>query len=342
MKTSLFSFDLPEHLIAQSPPPIRGESRLMLLQKESKLGKVAHRNIQEIASLLKKETLMVFNNTKVRKARFFASKADTSARGEFLFLHPLPNGDWVCLVDKAKKKKVGQEWIFPGNVLGLITEELDSQRRTLRLDPLPTEDWFEQNGHIPLPPYLRRPDEPEDAKRYQTVYAQHLGSAAAPTAGLHFTSEILDSLKQNGIHLTWLTLNVGFGTFAPIRTDLITDHVMHTEEYHVPETTAQAVNQAKQSGQTILSVGTTSLRTLEAAWDGKKLRSGRGTTNLFIYPGYEFQVVDSLFTNFHTPCSSLLMLVSAFAGRERIMHAYEMAMRKEYRFFSYGDAMLIS
>jgi S-adenosylmethionine:tRNA ribosyltransferase-isomerase len=342
MKTSLFSFNLPEKLIAQEPPRERGSSRLMVLERDGDAGGVVqHLSMRDLPSLIEPGTVMVFNDTRVRKARFFAENAETGGHGEFLFIRPTPEGDWDCIVDKARRRRIGQKWIFPGDVTGRIVSAPATDRRILHLDPHPSEEWFERHGHIPLPPYMRRPDNSEDAERYQTVYARNTGSAAAPTAGLHFTGEILDALEKKGIQTAWVTLEVGLGTFAPVRTENIQDHPMHHEKYNVPEETSRLVRRARMEGRKILAVGTTAVRTLEASWNGTEPESGEGSTNLFIYPGYEFQAVDLLFTNFHTPNSSLLMLVSAFCGREKLMAAYEAAIDMEYRFFSYGDAMLI-
>lgn len=340
MQTSLFSFNLPDELIAQEPPAQRGTSRLMVMDRSGTDNPV-HMSVSDLPSLIDPGTVMVFNDTRVRKARIFGINSKTGGRGEFLFLNPSPEGGWDCLVDKAKKKKVGQLWTFPGGVSGTITGTPATDRRTLVLDPVPSELWFEENGHIPLPPYMRRPDNPEDAERYQTVFARNTGSAAAPTAGLHFTGEIIKALEDVGVETAWVTLQVGLGTFAPVRAENIEDHPMHYERYTVPPETSVKVARARKEGRKVLAVGTTAVRTLEASWNGSELAAGEGSTNLFIYPGYKFKVVDQLFTNFHTPNSSLLMLVSAFCGREKLLASYDEAIREKYRFFSYGDAMLI-
>lgn len=340
MQTSLFSFNLPEELIAQEPPQVRGTSRLMLMDRQGN-GRSSHMSVGDLPSLITPGTLMVFNDTRVRKARIFARNSDTGGRGEFLFLNPTSEGEWDCIVDKAKKKRIGQIWLFPGEITGTITGSPAGDRRTVRLNRNPSESWFEEYGHIPLPPYMRRPDNLEDAERYQTVYARNTGSAAAPTAGLHFTAEIIGALKEKGVETAWVTLQVGLGTFAPVRAENIKDHPMHIEKYSVPQETSDRVASARREGRNVLAVGTTAVRTLEASWNGSEPVAGEGSTDLFIYPGYEFRVVDQLFTNFHTPNSSLLMLVSAFCGRERLLKSYEDAVKKRYRFFSYGDAMLI-
>jgi S-adenosylmethionine:tRNA ribosyltransferase-isomerase len=340
MQTSLFSFDLPEELIASEPPAVRGESRLMVLSRSGEKP-VEHKTMADLVPLIDPGTLMVFNDTRVRKARIFADNAETGTAGEFLFLERSGAGEWDCIVDRAKRKKIGQVWHFPGGIAGTITAAPAGDRRTVVLVPDPDETWFEEHGHIPLPPYIRRPDNPEDSRRYQTVYARETGSAAAPTAGLHFTEEILQALSGKGVEIAWVTLQVGLGTFSPVRTEHIEDHAMHFERYRVSRETAQMVTNAKKTGRPVLAVGTTAVRTLESAWAGQEAAAGEGSTNMFIYPGYKFKVVDQLFTNFHTPRSSLLMLVSAFCGRENLLEAYKTAVRQRYRFFSYGDAMLI-
>ncbi len=344
MQTSLFSFDLPDNLIAQEPPETRGTSRLMVMRRNVLKGEpdeLLHRSVFDLPDIIEPGSVMVFNDTRVRKARIFAENAETGGKGEFLFLQVSPDGDWDCVVDKAKKKKEGQRWLFPDGVTGTIAGSPASDRRLVRFDMPPGEGWFESHGHIPLPPYMRRPDNDSDAKRYQTVYAKNIGSAAAPTAGLHFTEEILGRLSDNGVRIVWVTLEVGLGTFSPVRTDNILDHPMHTERYSVPEVTALEINNARAEGRKVIGVGTTSVRTLEASWKDGVVRSGDNAADLFIYPGYEFRGVDAVFTNFHTPRSTLLMMISAFCGRERILRAYRTAVEKEYRFFSYGDAMYI-
>jgi S-adenosylmethionine:tRNA ribosyltransferase-isomerase len=340
MQTSLFSFDLPEELIAGEPPAVRGDSRIMVLSRSGEKP-AEHKTMADLVSLIDPGTLMVFNDTRVRKARIFANNSENGTVGEFLFLERSGRGEWDCIVDKAKRKKTGQIWYFPGGVTGTITGSPAGDRRTVVLTPEPDESWFEEHGHIPLPPYIKRPDNPEDSRRYQTVYARETGSAAAPTAGLHFTEEILQQLSEIGVEIAWVTLDVGLGTFSPVRTEHIEDHTMHLERYRVPPETTQKVKEAKQSGRPVLAVGTTAVRTLEGSWNGQEPATGEGSTNIFIYPGYKFKVVDQLFTNFHTPRSSLLMLVSAFCGRDRLLDAYKTAVRCRYRFFSYGDAMLI-
>ena len=355
MLTKDFYFDLPPELIAQHPPQVRGQDRLMLLDRAT--GQVAHHQMADLPGLIPQDALMVFNNSKVRRSRVYGIKDTTGRPTEFLFLQllqlspevPLPEGAccfWKTMVKNAKKQKSGHQYQFADGTVATIVEnpsDTGTEFRTLAF-PFPiTEDWFETNGHIPLPPYIRREDTAEDSQRYQNVYATETGSAACPTAGLHFTTEMLENLDKLGIQKAWVTLHVGLGTFLPVRAERLEDHAMHYEIYSVSPQTAQAVNQAKAEGRPILAVGTTSVRTLESAWntETQQLESGTKSTNIFIYPGYQFKVVDKLFTNFHTPESTLLMLVSAFAGKERIMAAYQEAVEQRYRFFSYGDAMLI-
>jgi S-adenosylmethionine:tRNA ribosyltransferase-isomerase len=351
LRTEDFSFDLPEELIAQHPAERRGESRLLLLDRSS--GRREHSMVARLAERIAPGTLMVFNDSRVRKARIYGRALDTGGRIEFLLLHRLEGGAWEAVATKLKRQRAGRRYEFPegrvGQVLGLgpgarAAGEGAERPDTLLLsfEPPLTEDYLERFGHVPLPPYIKREDEEEDDERYQTVYSREVGSAACPTAGLHFTQAILDSLDARGILRASVTLHVGLGTFLPVRTETIEGHAMHEEEYSVPDSTALEVARARAEGRPVLAVGTTSLRTLESAWvEGQGLRAGQGSTRIFIYPGYRFQAVDALFTNFHTPKSTLLMLVSAFAGRERILEAYAEAVRERYRFFSYGDAMLI-
>lgn len=361
MKTDDFNFELPESLIAQYPPAERGKSRLFVLDRAS--GAHTHSMVADIASFIEPGTLMVFNDSKVRRARIYGIAADTGASVEFLLLAPLRGGGmeesgkpegkeifdigqepgvrrWRVMCGKMKRQRAGRTYLFPGGVEGAIIGETEDER-ILEFDTPVDEKYLDAHGHIPLPPYIKREDESQDAERYQTIYARTPGSAACPTAGLHFTPEIMASLAEAGIETRWVTLHVGLGTFLPVRTEKVESHVMHEEWYSVPPETALAVDRAKKEGRKVLAVGTTSLRTLESAWTGDRLAAGISSTRIFIYPGYGFKVVDRLFTNFHTPKSTLLMLVSAFAGREAIMRAYSEAIEKGYRFFSYGDAMLI-
>lgn len=295
--------------------------------------------VADLPSLIAPGTLMVFNDTRVRKARVFGQTTHGGVV-EAVFLRPLPDGRWECLVNKAKKLKEGQVLALPGGVTATI-ESPEGNVRVLAFDPPVTDPWLEAHGHLPLPPYIKRPDSDADFQRYQTVYAREKGSAAAPTAGLHFTPELLVALEARGVELAFVTLEVGLGTFLPVRAENVADHKMHTERYFLSAETASALNRAKAEGRPVLAVGTTSLRTLEASWTPQGFSAGWGATDIFITPGYRFRAVDQLFTNFHTPESTLLMLVCAFAGQEFLLETYRQAVEHRYRFFSYGDAMLI-
>lgn len=342
MQTSDFYFELPEELIAQRPSGERGNDKLMFLNKTT--GQVEHHKMEDLVDLVAPGTLMIFNDSRVRRSRCYGIKTTSGREQEFMFLNPIGDGSsWNTMVKGAKKVKVGNEYKFTDGSIGVIPEVSEgSEFRTIKFDKPLDESWFERNGHIPLPPYIRREDDDTDSERYQTVYARETGSAAAPTAGLHFTESLLQKLKDKEIELAWVTLHVGLGTFLPVREDNIEDHKMHTEYYTVSEETAAKVAKAKAEGRPVLAVGTTSVRTLESASDenGRLIPGTRGT-NIFMYPGYKFKVVDQMFTNFHTPESTLIMLVSAFAGKENIMTAYSQAVENKYRFFSYGDCMLI-
>jgi S-adenosylmethionine:tRNA ribosyltransferase-isomerase len=343
VRTDDFSFDLPEELIAQHPSGRRGESRLMVLDRAT--GAIGHRpSVSDLPELIESGSLMVFNDSRVRKARIYGTSLDTGAKVEFLLLRRLGLAEWESVATKLKKQRPGRRYAFDEGVQGTALGPGAARPDTIRLafEPPIDEDFLERSGHVPLPPYIKREDETEDDERYQTIYSREVGSAACPTAGLHFTEELLARLDASGVRRATVTLHVGLGTFLPVRSETVEGHAMHEEEYSVPEETARAVTEAKADGRPVLAVGTTSLRTLESAWaDGEGLRAGRGGTRIFIYPGYRFKAVDRLFTNFHTPRSTLLMLVSAFAGREAILAAYAEAVRERYRFFSYGDAMLI-
>ncbi len=344
MKLTDFDFQLPQELIAQKPSGIRGQDRLMLLGKNS--GNVEHFKMSDLPDLIQPGTLMIFNNSKVRRSRCYGIKTSSGREQEFMFLNPMDNpNSWNTMVKGAKKVKPGNVYKFSDGSEGVIQENLNDEGTEFRTIKFPfeiTEEWFEKNGHIPLPPYIRREDDDTDNERYQTIYAKETGSAACPTAGLHFTEEILNQLRAKNIELEWLTLHVGLGTFLPVRSENIEEHKMHEEVYSVPYDVAQKINLAKEQGRPILAVGTTSVRTLESACDENGIvKGGPGSTHIFMYPGYKFKVVDQMFTNFHTPESTLIMLVSAFAGRENILNAYKEAVKEKYRFFSYGDCMLI-
>lgn len=340
-----FDFNLPEELIAQHPSGIRGQDKLMLLNR--KTGETEHHNMSDLPDLILPGTLMIFNNSKVRRARCYGIKETTGREQEFMFLNQIDStgNTWNTMVKGAKKQKPGMRYTFPDGTTGTIIEREENtgtEFRALRFESPVTEEWFEKNGHIPLPPYIKREDTEEDSERYQNIYAKETGSAACPTAGLHFTEEMLSRLSEKGIERDFVTLHVGLGTFLPVREEKIEDHKMHEEAFTVSEATAEKINRAKKEGRPVLAVGTTSVRTLESACDENGIvKAGTSSTHIFMYPGYKFKVIDQMFTNFHTPESTLIMLVSAFAGREHILNAYRNAVENRYRFFSYGDAMFI-
>lgn len=345
MKLTDFDFDLPQDLIAQKPSGKRGDDRLMLLDRKN--GSVFHHQMNDLPDLIMPGTLMIFNNSKVRRARCYGIKETTGRNQEFMFLNQLDKEGflWNSMVKSAKKQKNGMRYQFPDGTVAQIVDFPGNEKtefRALKFDFPLDEKWFEKNGHIPLPPYIKREDTEEDSERYQNVYAKETGSAACPTAGLHFTEEMLSCLAEKNIERDFVTLHVGLGTFLPVRESIIENHKMHEEVYTISESTAEKINKAKREGRPILAVGTTSVRTLESSADEKGfVKSGTSSTRIFMYPGYKFKVVDQMFTNFHTPESTLIMLVSAFAGRENILNAYKNAVENRYRFFSYGDAMFI-
>ena len=345
MKLTDFDFDLPQDLIAQKPSGKRGDDRLMLLDRKN--GSVFHHQMNDLPDLIMPGTLMIFNNSKVRRARCYGIKETTGRNQEFMFLNQLDKEGflWNTMVKSAKKQKNGMRYQFPDGTVAQIVDFPGNEKtefRALKFDFPLDEKWFEKNGHIPLPPYIKREDTEEDSERYQNVYAKETGSAACPTAGLHFTEEMLSRLAEKNIERDFVTLHVGLGTFLPVRESIIENHKMHEEVYTISESTAEKINKAKREGRPILAVGTTSVRTLESSADEKGfVKSGTSSTRIFMYPGYKFKVVDQMFTNFHMPESTLIMLVSAFAGRENILNAYKNAVENRYRFFSYGDAMFI-
>jgi S-adenosylmethionine:tRNA ribosyltransferase-isomerase len=352
MKTKDFFFALPENLIAQFPVRERGQSRLMTLDRVT--GKITHRTVKDLPGILcgesflspeSKKPMLVFNDTKVRKARLLASSLNTGSKAEFLLLDKTVNGEWKTLVQRSKRRKPGSVYVFFNSQGEEITRaEITGEQREfkfLKFESDIDEEWIEKYGHIPLPPYIKRKDVPQDIERYQTIYASQTGSAAAPTAGLHFTKEILNNLANNGIDSAFITLHAGLGTFLPVRSVNIEDHKMHEEKFFIDDKNALKIENAKKEGRKIIAIGTTSVRTLESAWIDGKLKRGENKTSIFIYSGYKFKMADAIFTNFHTPHSTLLMLVCAFAGKENILESYAQAVRNGYRFFSYGDAMLI-
>jgi S-adenosylmethionine:tRNA ribosyltransferase-isomerase len=335
-----FDFYLPEELIAQTPLVHRAESRLLVLNRQT--GDVQHHRFDEVDHFFNAGDLLVLNDTRVIPARLFGVKKDTGAKAEVLLLKALEGDRWEALVRPGKRLKVGSEITFGNDdLLGYVVEETEMGGRIIRFEYKGIfHEILDRLGHMPLPPYIK--ETLDDRERYQTVYSKHLGSAAAPTAGLHFTSELLTKLEDKGVRIAYITLHVGLGTFRPVSVDRIEDHAMHAEYYEVPEETARLVADTRAGGGRVITVGTTSTRTLEAvASQHGKVVAASGWTDIFIFPGYTFKAIDGMITNFHLPQSTLVMLVSALAGRENIIHAYEEAIRERYRFFSFGDAMII-
>lgn len=339
-RRSDYLYELPEELIAQSPAEKRDASRLLVL--ENGVDGVAHRGFRDLPNYLRKGDVLVLNDTRVIPARLNGHRP-TGGQVELLLLDPVSDAEWVVLAKPAKRLTVGSEVLFEGGRKAVILAEGEEGRRTVRFEPADGfRDWLEEHGTVPLPPYIHRDAGKEDRDRYQTVYAQHDGAVAAPTAGLHFTDDMLDSLRAMGVGIVRVTLHVGIGTFRPVTVDDVSQHKMDFERYLVSEEAATAINNAKAAGGRCVAVGTTSVRTLESVTDDAGLvQAGTGATNLFIRPPYQFKMVDALLTNFHLPGSTLMMLVSSLAGRDRILAAYQEAVKERYRFFSYGDAMLI-
>lgn len=340
MKTSDFYYDLPEELIAQDPLTDRSSSRLLALDKVS--GKTEHRSFKDILDYLKPGDCLVINNTKVIPARLIGSKEGTDAKIEVLLLKRKEKDVWETLVKPGKKMKVGARVSFgDGLLVGEVIDIVEEGNRLIRFEYEGIfEEILDQLGQMPLPPYITH--QLQDKDRYNTVYAEHAGSAAAPTAGLHFTPELLKQVEENGIDIARVTLHVGLGTFRPVKVDDVADHHMHSEFYQIDQEAADKINHAKENGGRIICVGTTSCRTIESAADENgHLEPCSGWTEIFIYPGYRFKILDGLITNFHLPESTLIMLVSALAGKEHVLAAYEEAVKERYRFFSFGDAMIV-
>ena len=340
MKTSDFSYELPERLIAQDPLEDRSASRLMVLPRKE--GEIEHRTFKDLPKYLRAGDCLVINDTKVIPARLLGVREGTGGAVEILLLKKLTKEEWECLVRPGKKLRTGARVIFgDGSLKGTIAEVKEDGNRIVHFD---YEGIFEEIldalGEMPLPPYIKH--KLKDKGRYQTVYAKHDGSAAAPTAGLHFTKELLKKIEEKGVNLAFITLHVGLGTFRPVKAEKIEEHEMHSEFYIIDKKTADIINETRRNGHRIVCVGTTSVRTLESAADENgELHECSGWTSIFIYPGYRFKLVDRLITNFHLPKSTLIMLVSALAGRENVLKAYEHAVEEKYRFFSFGDAMFI-
>lgn len=340
MKVSDFDFYLPEELIAQHPLEKRDESRLMVLDK--KTGEIEHKKFYDIIDYLNKGDTLVLNNTRVMPARLIGEKENTGGKIEFLLLKRVEGDKWECLAKPGKSAREGRRFAF-GNGL-LKAEVIEVLENGNRIVEFYYEGIFEQVldslGEMPLPPYIH--EKLDDKERYQTVYSKEEGSAAAPTAGLHFTKELLKKIQDKGVNIVYLTLHVGLGTFRPVKVEEIEKHNMHSEFYMLSKESADIINETKKRGNRIISVGTTSTRTLETiGYENGMVKEQSGWTNIFIYPGYKFKVVDNLITNFHLPESTLIMLVSTLAGRENVMNAYNVAVKEKYRFFSFGDAMFI-
>ena len=340
MKTNDFYFDLPEDLIAQVPLKNRDESRLMTLDKNT--GEIKHKTFRDILECLNDNDILVLNNTRVIPARLFGFKAETNAEIEILLLSRKDINTWEALTKPAKRLKLGTRIIFgDGLLIGVVKELQEEGIRTIEFEYEGIfEDVLDRLGNMPLPPYIH--EKLEDKERYQTVYSKVTGSSAAPTAGLHFTPEILLDLKNKGVQIEYVTLHVGLGTFRPVKAESIFDHTMHKEYFEIAEDVKNRLNEAKKNGKRIVCVGTTSVRTLESSANIiNNLDRDSGWTDIFIYPSYEFKFVDAMITNFHLPESTLIMMISAFAGKNYIMDAYEEAIKEKYRFFSFGDAMYI-
>lgn len=341
MKKSDFYYNLPEELIAQTPVTPRDHSRLMVVDRES--GAITHRHFYNLCDILQKGDLLVMNDSRVLSARLYGEKVDNGTFIEFLLLEQKGDKLWEIICRPGKKAKVGTKFSFGGGKL--LAEVVEVKPDGNRIVQFSCDGNFytvlDEIGQMPLPPYITK--KLEDKERYQTVYSRELGSAAAPTAGLHFTKEMLQALREKGVETAFVTLHVGLGTFRPVKEDDVLQHKMHSEHYHLPQETVDKIMQTKQNGGRVIAVGTTSCRTLEAVateHDGK-LVAADGYTDIFIYPGYQFKVLDGLVTNFHLPESTLIMLVSALLGYEKTMHAYDVAVKERYRFFSFGDAMCI-
>ena len=339
MKTSDFYYDLPEELIAQTPIEPRDTSRLLVFNKDS--GELCHRHFYDVIDYLNSGDCLVLNDTRVLPARIFGTRLDTESVVEFVLLKQKEQNVWECLAGPGKKARVGHAFKFSDKLSAEVIEVLDDGNRIVKFKP--EGEFFavlDEVGQMPLPPYIKA--KLQDKERYQTVYSRDLGSAAAPTAGLHFTKEMLEKLKQKGVNIAYVTLHVGLGTFRPVKVDDVTKHKMHTEHYYITQENADIINNTKINGGRVICVGTTSCRTVESAMQAfGEIKECCDDTSIFIYPGYTFKCMDGLITNFHLPGSTLIMLVSAFAGYEKTMNAYNVAVKEKYRFFSFGDAMLI-
>ncbi|HIW57598.1 MAG TPA: tRNA preQ1(34) S-adenosylmethionine ribosyltransferase-isomerase QueA [Firmicutes bacterium] len=341
MTTKDFYYELPQELIAQTPLKDRTASRLLVLDRKS--GEIEHRRFRDITEYLRPGDCLVMNNTRVIPARLYGVKEDTGGKIEFLLLKRIDLDTWEIILKPGKRGRKGARFVFgDGALRAEITDVKPDGNRIVRFEYEGVwEELLDKLGEMPLPPYIK--EKLTDKERYQTVYSKIEGSAAAPTAGLHFTEELLEKIKDMGVNTAYLTLHVGLGTFRPVSVENVEEHVMHSEYYEINEETAELINRTRENGGRIVAVGTTSVRTLETAADGAgRLKAESGNTDIFIYPGYKFKAVDALITNFHLPESTLLMLISAFAGKDKVFKAYEEAVKEKYRFFSFGDAMFIS
>lgn len=338
VKKSDFYYNLPEELIAQTPVYPRTASRLMVMDRAKR--EVYDKNFIDLIDFLNEGDTLILNDTRVLPARIFGTREDTGSVVEFVLLKQISSNEWECLAGPGKKAKEGKKFKFSDELFGTVTGVTDGGNRFVKFD---FEGNFytvlEKIGQMPLPPYIK--EKLNDQERYQTVYSDKLGSAAAPTAGLHFTNEYLDEIKQKGINIGYVTLHVGLGTFRPVKEEEIINHKMHSEYYYMPKDTAELINKTKENGKRVIAVGTTSCRTLESVASNGVIKECSGDTDIFIYPGYKFKCIDGLITNFHLPESTLIMLVSAFAGYEFTMESYNHAVQEKYRFFSFGDATII-
>lgn len=341
MKKSDFYYDLPKELIAQTPLTQRDGSKMMVINRKS--GEICHKHFYDILDYLNDGDCLVLNNTRVLPARIYGTKKDTGAVVEFLLLNNLGNDEWETITGPGKRAKEGTEFTFGDGLLNCkVIKVLENGNRVAKFsyDGTNIYEVLDKIGEMPLPHYIT--EKLRDKERYQTVYSKELGSAAAPTAGLHFTEDILKKLTDKGVKICYVTLHVGIGTFRPVKAENIEDHQMHSEHYHIPKETADTINETKKNGGRVIAVGTTCCRTLESVMSSQgEMKEFDDWTNIFIYPGYKFKCIDALITNFHLPESTLIMLVSAFYDREKVIEAYKIAVEEKYRFFSFGDCMFI-
>jgi S-adenosylmethionine:tRNA ribosyltransferase-isomerase len=340
MKTKIFDFHIPESLIAQYPSKVRSDSRLLVYYKKNDL--IIDSYTKNISDFLNEECFLIFNNSKVIPVRFYITRKESNRSGEIFILKILDEHTVEVITDKSKKYPTGTELLFPGKNTVIVEKSYDTGIKLLKSqDPIFTISYINKFGNVPLPPYIKKNPDKNDKKRYQTTFSKYHGSSAAPTAGLHFDKKIFKSFNKKNIDYAFVTLHVGLGTFQPIYSENIEAHEIHSEEYNISRDQAEKINKAIKDKKKIIPVGTTSLRTIETAYENNEIKYGKGDSNLYIYPSYKFKIVSGLVTNFHTPKSSLAVLVAAMIGVEKLLELYKYAVKKEYRFFSYGDAMLI-